>query len=466
MLVLGGNDLGPRGEVQLVFSTFALGMAAIINANIIGELAVILSKLNRKATNFQTKLDTANDAMRNLGLPEKLQVEITGFLTYSKSLLESQEELEEFLYMISPSSRQKVLKFMFTSALMTNPIFQKSQIVIDFVSARLDTRILLPEFIVVTQGEIGDCLFAIAKGECLVTVTDHRGKQHSVNRLEKGSVFGEVALLTGGKRTATVKTSQYSSIAKLKKEEFDTVCRVFAAFQPKLKEQLEKYNDPMKQFRLKLLKNVFWMEKVSPETLEEVAFFLDHQFLENDRILFRAGDYVDKIVFIASGEIEILVSLEDVDITMEVCDEGCSLGLNGILKNSFHHLTARTKSKTSIYTLNKDTLKQLLNTRDDLYNEVEKARKFYKESSLPIVDFSLPKYSLYKEKKPSLIFRQAVKRMVRISKNLNKIVNAFEVVKLLQGVSYIKNLSNFYSYKEDTTECRPNLRPKIKLMNV
>lgn len=107
------NDIGPRDNIQLVFLTICLMMGAIINANIIGELAVILSKLNRKATVFQAKIDIANDAMKTLGLPEKLQVEITGFLTYSKSLLESQEELEAFLMMISPSAREKVLKHMF-----------------------------------------------------------------------------------------------------------------------------------------------------------------------------------------------------------------------------------------------------------------------------------------------------------------------------------------------------------------
>jgi hypothetical protein len=163
--MLVGNELGPRNTIQMLFLIIALGAGAIINANIIGELAVILSKLNRKATAFQGKLDTANDAMRHLGLPEKLQVEITGFLTYSKALLESQEELEEFLMMISPSARQKVLKFMFTAALSSNPIFLKSQTMIDFVSSRLETHILLPEFVVITQGELGDCLYIIAKGE-------------------------------------------------------------------------------------------------------------------------------------------------------------------------------------------------------------------------------------------------------------------------------------------------------------
>lgn len=193
--MLTGNDIGPRNEVQLIFLSAALGMGAIINANIIGELAVILAKLNRKAAEFQQKLDTANDAMRHLGLPEKLQVEITGFLTYSKSLLESQEELQAFLSMISPSAKQKVLKHMFTSSLVSNPIFQKSQSMIDFVAARLETHILLPEFTVLTQGEEGESLFIISKGEVVVLVTDHKGKTHNIRNLEKGAIFGEVSLL-------------------------------------------------------------------------------------------------------------------------------------------------------------------------------------------------------------------------------------------------------------------------------
>lgn len=249
ILMLTGNDIGPRDEIQLMFLSFALGAGAIINANIIGELAVILNKLNRKASIFQAKLDVANDAMRHLGLPEKLQVEITGFLTYSKSLLESQEELEEFLHMISPSQRQKVLKHMFTSALYQNLIFEKSTEMIDFVSARLDTQILLPDYTVVTQGEEDNSLFIISKGEVNVQVTDHRGKTHSIQSLEKGAIFGEVAMLCGCKRSATVKTIHYSSIAQLKKTNYDTVCIVYPSFPLKLKNQLRKYDDPLNQFK-------------------------------------------------------------------------------------------------------------------------------------------------------------------------------------------------------------------------
>lgn len=125
VLLLTGNDIGPRGYAQTIFCAMIVTVGAIVNANIFGELAVILATMNRNAALFQAKLDTANAAMKNLSLPEKLQVQVTGFLTYSKALLESQEELEQFLQMISPSLRQKVLKHIFGDILENNPVFCK-----------------------------------------------------------------------------------------------------------------------------------------------------------------------------------------------------------------------------------------------------------------------------------------------------------------------------------------------------
>jgi hypothetical protein len=223
ILLLAGNDIGPRDEDQLIFVSVALVVGAIINANIIGELSVILYKVNKKSSDFQEKLDTANDAMRHLGLPELFQVEITGFLTYSKALLESQEELNAFLLMVSPSARQKIQHFMFSKSLKLNPVFEESDKMIDFVSTRLEPHIVLPEYVMVTQGEYGTSLYLISKGECMVYVTDHHGNSHEIRTLENGNLFGEVALVSDGTRTATVKTIQYSEIAELKKSDYETV---------------------------------------------------------------------------------------------------------------------------------------------------------------------------------------------------------------------------------------------------
>ena len=41
---------------------------AIINANIFGNMAVLIQNMNRKDTKFQEQIDTANTAMKNLKL--------------------------------------------------------------------------------------------------------------------------------------------------------------------------------------------------------------------------------------------------------------------------------------------------------------------------------------------------------------------------------------------------------------
>jgi CRP-like cAMP-binding protein len=53
------------------------------------------------------------------------------------------------------------------------------------------------------EGDTGDVLYVLAKGEARVTVDD-LGTEKEVGRLSGGQFFGEQAMLSGAKRQATV----------------------------------------------------------------------------------------------------------------------------------------------------------------------------------------------------------------------------------------------------------------------
>lgn len=72
VLMLGGNDVGPRGEFQLHFVSIMLFTGAIINALIFGNMAVMVQSLSRKASLFQEKIENANEAMKNLKMPSQI----------------------------------------------------------------------------------------------------------------------------------------------------------------------------------------------------------------------------------------------------------------------------------------------------------------------------------------------------------------------------------------------------------
>ena len=52
VLLLTGNDIIPRGTFQVTFVAMAITCGAIINANIFGNMALIISDLNRKSSEF------------------------------------------------------------------------------------------------------------------------------------------------------------------------------------------------------------------------------------------------------------------------------------------------------------------------------------------------------------------------------------------------------------------------------
>lgn len=126
--MLGGNDVGPRGNLQLAFVTIMLIMAAIINANIFGNIAVLIQSLNRKAANFQEKMEYASETMKNLKMPEEIQDEVKSYLTYTQSTLDHQKDLDVFLNMLSPSLKHQVSVHIFHDPISMNSCFRGNDI--------------------------------------------------------------------------------------------------------------------------------------------------------------------------------------------------------------------------------------------------------------------------------------------------------------------------------------------------
>ena len=82
--MLAGNEVGPRNTESVVFVAIVLIIGAIINANIFGNMAVIIQELNKKASRFQEKIDAANTAMKNMKIPPELRHKVINYLLYTQ----------------------------------------------------------------------------------------------------------------------------------------------------------------------------------------------------------------------------------------------------------------------------------------------------------------------------------------------------------------------------------------------
>jgi CRP-like cAMP-binding protein len=77
---------------------------------------------------------------------------------------------------------------------------------------------------IVRQGEQGDTLYLVARGEVSVRI-DMGGvaPQREVARLGRGAVFGEMSMLTGESRTATVVSLGDAALLALDRDAFDRI---------------------------------------------------------------------------------------------------------------------------------------------------------------------------------------------------------------------------------------------------
>jgi len=91
--------------------------------------------------------------------------------------------------------------------------------------------------IIITEGEPGSSLFVVTSGIAKAFVRDGSGSSRFVREMEEGSFFGEISILSGKPRTATVTAKTPCELLELDRQRLDGI----TASQPRVLEVLKKF---------------------------------------------------------------------------------------------------------------------------------------------------------------------------------------------------------------------------------
>lgn len=92
-------------------------------------------------------------------------------------------------------------------------------------------------------------MYLIAKGECEVRVEDDKKNKNSSEKvLRICEYFGEISMIYGCSRSASVISRKYSTLALLDRNNFKEITTEYPEMVGLLKEGIFKYNDRMKRF--------------------------------------------------------------------------------------------------------------------------------------------------------------------------------------------------------------------------
>lgn len=103
----------------------------------------------------------------------------------------------------------------------------------------LELQVFDPGDLIVQQGDAGDSLFIITSGIVKAFVRDGEKKHRHVRTLHDGDFFGEISILRGGKRSATITAATRCELLELDRPALDDI----TAKHPRVKDVLQRYFD-------------------------------------------------------------------------------------------------------------------------------------------------------------------------------------------------------------------------------
>ena len=243
MLLIMGNESGPRNLGQTIFSALVVFTGAIVTAFIFGNMAALMSTINKKENLLNEQLDMVQQTMRSIKLPEEIQDKVMSYFQYITETPDVHLDLDKFFNLLGPKLKQVILFHLHSEVITSIDILQGlSEIELNFIVVNLKNVLFLPGDVVIRQGEEAETMFFLTKGkadvqitkyildqEYLETVTKNGGRRSSQKLMaeEIGALLGGSALRNGGDATDQVDGSSPTTSLLQKRFAFLDKSRTF-----------------------------------------------------------------------------------------------------------------------------------------------------------------------------------------------------------------------------------------------
>lgn len=193
----------------------------------------------------------------------------------------------------------------------------------------LGTSLNSPDEDVIKQDDFNEdelAMFFVGSGHCRVKVRDQNQREINIGTLNEGDHFGEISLIYNCKRSATVTSSNYNTLARIIKPRFREIISEFPEYETCLKQNaIKTYRDKKIQFVLRMIKRVEYLQKHEDEVLFDLMFSLESKTFEKDTTVLTEENQADSLYFIEDGILEAYTSFEKNEFVVEQLHKGSAI---------------------------------------------------------------------------------------------------------------------------------------------
>ena len=164
---------------------------------------------------------------------------------------------------------------------------------------------LAPGTVLGREGGYGDKLFLVIEGSLGLQISNTEGAEPQyLAAVSPGEITGELALLTGYPRAATIFTKEQSVVAELSRADFELLCREYPE---EMASVVGWMRGRMHSYQVRAAMNESSLLKDVPEAVKsEIETGFQWKELHSGETLFRQEDIGDALYLIVSGRIQLV----------------------------------------------------------------------------------------------------------------------------------------------------------------
>lgn len=227
--------------------------------------------------------------------------------------------------------------------------------------------------------------YILVAGKLDAIITGDDGRAIKVGEISEGNSFGEIAILSGMRRTATVKVPEGTQPALVL--EFTRPALRLLRKLPKFGKALDR---SYRSYGLDLTLNEFKDFRpayFNPSVLKKLGDAARFAVYEKDYVLFRENDPINRIVFVRNGWIQrvsgadfnpraadLLVGLNP-SVGLDFLGAGSFLGLEAIYKPADWQYTATVRGRAEVVEIAVSYLREKGDLRDAVVSSLENAKR-------------------------------------------------------------------------------------------
>ena len=229
---VGYGDITPHRNLEYAFTVLVMVLGASMYALIIGSIASLVSSVDSAKSAFWSRVDGLNQYLRTRELPPELYDQIQDYHDYIWDRYRG-VNAKEFFSDLPDSLRLEVLFHLTADLIDRVPLFRHAdEAMRNALLMALEPQVYVPGSHVVREGELGNGIYFVSGGQLTIS---SEGGARSHGDLAPGDYFGDLSLLLGERRTASVQALTNCDVLYLSTAEFNRLKTEYSEFRDLLK---------------------------------------------------------------------------------------------------------------------------------------------------------------------------------------------------------------------------------------